>query len=529
MKSNRDRVYVCQSCQTAYAIQTHSTCATCGSGPIRRERVDPNRTGFSSLIFSIYICDSCNTTTLLGEANNCTNCGSAISESDPYPQQRQTAFGDDFSRAIERFEHIRLEGFSDRGIRMSLREHQEWLSHEILRPLLQISESINAAMLRGDWSKPQDPLTQAAWRGILAITNQVATLCQKIKLTPPPILFIAHHRSYFATAFMFYDSILGFISTLFSRNPAEAHRIANKSQDKLDRAAGEIDNSRQILEELPQVVELAQDNSFGTHGMNVVDNISPQLTVAAFPELSDMHRTDPDMLRPLSRLGILAGAMQDPARRSKRVRACLSSLQSADQQNPNWVNDVHLLARETSIPWAKLTEQCDRLGHELSTTKNASKFAMHSIIDIFTKISEGALRKYGSIYTIAERVSASKPLVFNSDTLFKYRQAAATREALERISPAILRDVNEVLRNAEAHYDYNVTENEVIIRHAPPRAQSQSDAQTDFLGYDDTIEQVLILTETVIAMAIALLLWASRHQNTEIREEFRKAWILGTQ
>lgn len=526
---NSNRVYVCQRCQTSYSIRPNDSCTACGFSKIKKERVDPNRTGFSSLSFSLYICDSCGTTAFLGGSGNCSNCGSHVAESDPYPERRKSAFGGEFSNAKERFEHIRTEKFSERGLRMPPDDHQEWLHQEVLTPLLRISESINAAMLRGDWSKPQDSHTQAAWTGLLAITNQVATLCQKIKSTPPPILFIAHHRSYFTTGLMFYESILGFISTLFSKNPTEARAAAAEAQATLDRAADAIGDSGRILEELPQVAELARINSFGTHGVNVVGDISLELTSAAFPELSDIYRVDPDMLRPLARLGILAGAMQDPTRRSERIEACLSALQAADSHNPNWIDDVQLLVREASTPWGKLTEQCERLGHELSADRSASKFAMHSVLDIFTKVSEGVMRKYGSIYAIAERVPSSKSQTFDSDTLFKYRSAGVTRDALERISPAILRDVDEVIRNAEAHYDYNVDDGVVTIRHLPPKAQSQSDALVGTLGYDDTIEQVLIVMETVIAMAIALLLWASKNRNVAVREEFRKAWIFGAQ
>jgi hypothetical protein len=92
-------------------------------------------------------------------------------------------------------------------------------------------------------------------------------------------------------------------------------------------------------------------------------------------------------------------------------------------------------------------------------------------------------------------------------------------------APALTRDVDPLLRNAEAHYDYEVSSELVRIRHLPPNATSASDALIEELSHDDVIEQVINLLEATQAMLLALLIYVWTDADHRLRESFRWTWL----
>jgi hypothetical protein len=91
------------------------------------------------------------------------------------------------------------------------------------------------------------------------------------------------------------------------------------------------------------------------------------------------------------------------------------------------------------------------------------------------------------------------------------------------VAPVLAEGVDGLVRNAEAHYDYTVEGDRIIVHHQPPR--NGSSPRTDELLFEDLLEAVLNLFELSLAMAIGMLKWIWDNGTIDLKERHRQDWL----
>ncbi len=240
-----------------------------------------------------------------------------------------------------------------------------------------------------------------------------------------------------------------------------------------------------------------------------------------FSELTRIAARDPVMLRPLLPFCALARRAHDPIRRQGRVESVVSILGDAHSATPAWIVTDVFLARFTSA-WRKLVSQHDRLVYVLDGSRERAGW-VDDILDIVAKLAEGPYRLYGGMVLVAGRVAAGGESVLDAEVSSRYRRLTFVLRGLRDLNSDLAAGVDDLLRHAEAHYDYAIEAGLIKVHHLPPA--SGAVPRVDELLVDDVIAAVLNLLELSLAMAIGVLMWVWEHGSIETREGIRQTWL----
>jgi hypothetical protein len=245
--------------------------------------------------------------------------------------------------------------------------------------------------------------------------------------------------------------------------------------------------------------------------------------VRAFPEVEEIATADSGFLKPLSPLTFAAIVLQDPSRRRLRFEQTDTVLSNAAARDECWIDDGHVFTETLVRAWYQLCAQTERITDALAPERDP--YMMDAVLDVVSKLSEGPFRRLGGLVLIADEVASGTASKLTEDSLFRVRKLSTVHRELSRLAPALVSDIDRTIRNAEAHYDYEITPTTVQIRHLPPNARSVLDAQVDEFYHDDVIEQTLNLFEAVQSMNLALLRMMWGHARVSVREGFRAHWL----
>lgn len=269
--------------------------------------------------------------------------------------------------------------------------------------------------------------------------------------------------------------------------------------------------------------ELSEDLDNGDDNDDSGDGVATGLSVSGvFPELDRLAESDPVLLRPLIPFCSLARRAHDPFRRVERVESVVSTFHRAGQAAAGWVQPSDILLSRCSFAWRKLVAQHDRLVRILGDDRRRAGW-VDDIFDIATKVAEGPFRLYGGIILIADRIANGLESSLDADTSSRHRNFPLVLRGLTQVAPVLAEGVDGLVRNAEAHYDYTVEGDRIIVHHQPPR--DGSPPRTDELLFEDLLTAVLNLFELSLAMAIGMLKWIWDNGAIDLKERHRQDWL----
>jgi DNA-directed RNA polymerase subunit M/transcription elongation factor TFIIS len=507
----------CPVCNFSLSEGTLDFCPLCGSAMAHRPN---NRTEsvHVSLRFTVWDCDACGRQSQINPQRTCSHCGARIedgSEVDRHITARVSAYATGVHRLQERVTGVVNPSFRTRGSRISPSDYLGWVSRNVIRPSADHLRKLDGLLGQTDWDDIDSPVTRQAWMDVQALCNESIDIVITASALVPPVFFLAYHRRIVRAVAVAANTNVGAISCLIAPTPEAAITLLRAHEESLSRVSGFAKALSLLLDCL---LPILRGGSFDDSS----DSPMPTL-VDAFPELRVILRSDPAMVEPFSRQRLLAYLLHDPDRRSERVDQSLAVLRSAYARQPGWIREPATFTDVVVGSWRQLCAQHKRVEMDLSTEHAA--VVMDGVLDVASKVAEGPYRRCGSILVLAARVAGGKNCALDGDSLFQVRRLSLVHRELGVAAPALTRDVDPLLRNAEAHYDYEVSSELVRIRHLPPNATSTSDALIEELSHDDVIEQVINLLEATQAILLALLIYVWTDADHKLRESLRWAWL----
>jgi hypothetical protein len=202
----------------------------------------------------------------------------------------------------------------------------------------------------------------------------------------------------------------------------------------------------------------------------------------------------------------------DEARLVKSATSVRRYLDSADLRDPEWVEDKQLLVHEVWQGHRKFVEQIVQLGFHLAH-EAPRRVVLNAALDVYSKLIEGPIRHFGCVAMIAARVANQKRARFNQQAV-DASSPARLLDYFGNSDPTVWESANTLMRNAEAHYSFELTEEGVVFRDRDPHTGT---SREETLSDDDFIEALSALTETLAAFEIALLPYLWGHASGEVQ------------
>ncbi|MCO1613605.1 MULTISPECIES: hypothetical protein [Micromonospora] len=430
--------------------------------------------------------------------------------------ERKSAYGPEITLLQERVQSLLNMEFASKGRRAEVGEYSRWLHREVFEPFSEYTQRLNHIFDKTNWNDVENARTVAGWTGVQEICHDAIDRAIKGHLVVPPILLLAIHRQSIRAVTRAARALAEFVGCFVAPDPGAAIARAKEFESYMLAAGILLSDVAELIGNLTPVaarrIPLAS-----------VSGVALGSVIEVFPELSSVARADPAMLRPVEKLQLMARVGQDRHRREERFSEAANILESASISNPNWIEDGALFVDSFSAAWSQLNSQSARILGEFEGANSLVR--VDGVLDALSKIAEGPFRRLGSLLVVAGKVAAGTAPSLNSETLFQNRRLSGVHRDLTGSAPTITSSVDRTLRNAEAHYDYEVLADTVKIRHLPPHARSPADAIVEELFHDDILEQALDILEATCAMSFALMAFVWRYPNVATRERFRATWL----
>ncbi|MGW5227782.1 hypothetical protein ACWEP5_22880 [Nocardia niigatensis] len=466
----------------------------------------PKTTKGFRISFTIFGCESCGQVVGVagGPADQCSKCGSDLQLVDRHAEARAQHYGADLVWLQERLESVQNLAFSDSGDRMDADEFRQWLMTAFETTMVW-ADRLPLHMGEGDFDDPGSPDTAIAWSNLLALTNEMLDLAVDLKLSPAPATLLSTHRALTAGVLLFGAAAVGFFTTLTAPTTEVARERMRNGQEVLDTACEVLVKAANLL------TPLDIDTITATSGSSLV---------SVFPELAEVAKRDPVMLRPLIPLVTVARGMHDQQRRARRAAAVQTAFDAAAVANPQWIDDFDFLLSTCSVAWRRLIVQHQRLTQLLDADDRTRPGWVDDLLDVGAKLVEGPYRAYGNVVLDSLKVARGAIAVLDSATAGT-AGFGKVRTDLAVECPELAESIRPIIRNASAHYDYHVQGEVVRIRHlhggAPPMVETHT--------FDDLLTAVSNLSEHTIAMAIGVTRWVWSHSPVSDRERLRRDWL----
>lgn len=509
------RDVVCKDCGARVPSFDGDSCPLC-RGPVEvDDDMSPDALTLR-LRFTVSDCDACQFVITSTEATVCPNCSVPVSlEPDAHVSLRTQMYGPGLDRLVARAAALQQLTFERRGSRMAAEVYPGWTSQAIFKPIGAVLPGLRAIIATTLWDDVADATTVVAWDLAQSKCNEAIDLAITIIKTPPPILFLTLHRRSAATAREVAIAAVTYLSCLVAPDPVSAMNRMRNLEASLSDVAEAIGRTDVLLNYVsPVLIDKSAPRSIVEQGViQLVD---------AFPEVARQFSHDQSVLRPLAPLSFASTVLQDGARRGRRFDEARSLLVAASQFDPNWIEDQDLFVERFVAGWRQLRSQTERITDSLAPEPDP--YLAHTALDVFSKILEGPYKRFGAILTIAI-TAATGGARYNDETAFAANSVSVVTRALMAAAPSIMQDINSVLRNAEAHHDYEVGPLTIRIRHTAPRHKSFSEAIHDEVSLDDIVEEALNLVETSQAMLLAVLAAILARPPSPITEHLRLRWL----
>jgi hypothetical protein len=213
----------------------------------------------------------------------------------------------------------------------------------------------------------------------------------------------------------------------------------------------------------------------------------------------------------------LAAALWDPVRLERRIRSVLRVLRAATKRNAGWVADPPAFVAALLRGHSQLNEQIGILGF-LARSTAPRKTMLMGAIGVYQKFSEGPLRRFGGLVLQAAEVAAGRQAELDTAALTE-EKLGKTMEALERVSPVLTSDVSFLIRNADAHYEFEILDPDILVTEPRRKGKKRQERLTD----DDFFELLFNLNELLVALEVALIAYISSEAPAILEELNRTA------
>lgn len=222
-------------------------------------------------------------------------------------------------------------------------------------------------------------------------------------------------------------------------------------------------------------------------------------TFRGIPEIASL----PDALAFALSPAALTSLLWDPARLQRRVRAVLNVMSRASEVSPGWLASTAEVANAILDGHRKLSEQVGALGFILRSGAPRKQLLLNATT-VYERFSEGPMRKFGAIVRQAIEVSEGRQQVLDARAVVEDKFGYVT-DSLKVATPALVHDLETLVRNAAAHYEFEITESGVDITEPARGGKKRAASLTD----DDFLEMLFDLNEAIVALEAGLLVYAS--------------------
>lgn len=505
----------CSTCQTRYPSTLFTECPHCGGAS---EQVGSAEPAGMDLSFAIVQCDQGHVFPL-GKLTECPECGEVLDLVDENVGRRVDAYSDDIARLKERLDLALASQFAKQGSRDAPATFASHLSSVAFTLPLEWADTLVASMAAGEWSKPDDPTTIDEWNRIQGTVNDVIDLIVELKELLSPPLLIAYHRLAVRTVERFAEAFILFISALTARSIEDAHDIKGRAQAALDASGHTATRSGELLSPITGTID--RNLNLVEASLELASNrtASRAFAVTALPEVARIANVDPSMLSPVYPMLLPIAALHDSERRADRMGIAYRLLQRAEQVPTTSIVYSDLMS-DIVRARSELLDQYTRISTELMIGIEYTNMSAHTVLDVCSKLSEGPLRRVGAIFVSADRVVQGVALRVDAAEIATSATPAKIIAALGNVDISLVAGLDQLNRNAEAHYDYEIVRSEVRIRHIYKGQTSYKTATID-----DLIAEAANLSEIGTALLLAAVTWFWELKLPREREQFRREWL----
>jgi predicted RNA-binding Zn-ribbon protein involved in translation (DUF1610 family) len=510
----------CPNCGLTLVSHQLASCPQCGGllGRTATTRLDDLSV---KVTFRQYACDRCGYVFVLTASGQCPKCGNEEAEAgaaDPLAAQRETRWRsrvDAIARVARAADRYGLH-FSTRGLRRSPTEYIAWLQEAFFGEAMDGFQRAKVLLRDTEW-----PLVDLSGDTSLdelhVLLTGIAGFVSEAELTPPPVVLLATHRGSARAAGLLTRSISLFSQVVIAPHLETATAIRAQAQAALDEGAAVAEAISAHLGLLKRVSDepgwFAWDDAFDTgrataevvsHRPSSVKEVVDRVrsTFAAIPEIVAL----PDHVAFVLAPAVLTSVLWDSLRLERRIKAALAIFHGVFSVNPNWMVRPGLVAQDVAIGHQQLSDQVGQLG--FFARSGASRKAMLlGSIGVYERFGEGPLRKFGALVRQAIEVGSGRQQVLDVSAM-KEDKLGPIVESLRNAAPVLVQEVSLLLRNASAHYGFEVTDAGIVLTAPPRRGKTPKDELSD----DDFMEMLFDLNELLVALEVAIL--ASAHSGT---------------
>lgn len=515
----RGHIAVCVKCGLELIGFVGSVCPNCGSA-LRRHPPD-SEADLISVQISVaqYQCDACSGTFVLDASGKCPHCGSQQSdkgEPDVRAKVRQERWRAQVKgiRALARSVAPATMHFASRGDRTDPDTHAKWLQKTFYDDAMNSFADAKAALSSTSWSEPNEQ-SDASLDRIEKSIADIVRFIDAARSAPPPPILLALHRGTTRAAGLIVNSLALFVEVIVASNFRQATELRERAQTALDEAGA---TGTALARQLAIVKSIssqpgwfAWDETFdpGRAVSELMLKKASSVTEVAslvrsvfggIDEISDLPDAFAFSLAPAA----LASALWDPVRLERRVRAVLRVLRQASTLNSAWVGDPGVFAAAFLHGHRQLNDQIGILGF-LARSAAPRKTMLSGAIGVYQKFSEGPLRRFGGLVRQATEVAGGRQDAVDPAALADEKLGKIV-EALENVAPFLVSEVSLLIRNADAHYEFDILESGIDIAEPKRKSKKRHEHLTD----DDFFELLFDLNELLIALEVALVVYISR-------------------
>lgn len=513
----------CPSCKLRVKDAQVTNCPACGTR-LEPDVDKPPAEGewAFNVSFSIFQCDQCQETFSLDGSGKCPACGTKVQKDDPNALSRSQTIGPSVAYVKELASKWGIEqtNFERRGTRPELKAHWDTLRFLASEMPLAALDSAKGIFSRTDWDGPEAP---ASIEALVAIAEEVFFAVAALRKTPPPLSLLASHRQVARSLAHFGEALTVYMQALVAPTIAEAQALVPQGQEALDMAGehakkfgASVDLLETQLSLSPGWWTTGEEFDFGRaawEGVGAAESTIAEGAAQVREALSDLPGIDKlDESQLLLLLPTTALAGYDPIRLVEKARQARLLLDRAGDVD-SWVADVPLMVQQVWDGHRKLTDQIIRVGFLLQHDA-PRRILLQELTDMYSKLLEGPFRHFGTILCVASRFPAN-PGAFYDESAVVGSSYASALNYFSQVAPDLGEGAETLLRNAEAHYSFEILDDGIEFRDVHRQGGGQVRRRQDLLNDDDFLEELLATVETLASFELALLpfLWTDPSQS----------------
>jgi hypothetical protein len=416
--------------------------------------------------------------------------------------------------------------FATRGPRGAIDDYRDWLQKRFFGDCMVQFNSAKELINVTHWPA-LDATGDEALDRLIQLIASMAGYVTEAEQMPPPVVLLAIHRATARAAAALVQSMSSFCEVIVAPHLEAAVDVRNGAQNQLDSAtaqANAISRHVRLLERIAtQPGWFAWADAFDpgrataelvAHQQSSIGEVVAvvRTTFANVPEVAAL----PDALAFALAPAALTSTLWDPLRLERRIRAALRILTKASSTNPAWMPDPAPVAAILLKGHRQLSDQVGALGF-LARSGASRKAMLMGSVAVYERFAEGPLRRFGSIFRQAAEVGEGRQRSLDAYALGQ-DELGPIMGSIERAAPVLTRDFSFLVRNAAAHYQFEITETGVTVAEGERKGRKRRDELSD----DDFLERLFDLNELIVALEVALVAYVGAGSVPNLKAEIER-------